>query len=812
MQNQDFEKLGVFYLGKQYDLKARETTDRLLLYDAKDLTTHAVCVGMTGSGKTGLCISLLEEAAIDGIPAICIDPKGDIGNLMLSFPLLRGEDFAPWVDPAEATRRGQTTDELAVATAKRWKEGLAEWGQDGERIQRYRDAVDVAIYTPGSSAGLPLTVLRSFNAPTPAVRASADALRERVTSAVSGLLALLGIEADPLRSREHILLANIVDRAWREGQDLTPADMIHGIQQPPFEKVGVFDLESFFPAQDRFELAMRLNNVLASPGFAAWMTGEALDVQRLLFTAEGKPRLSILSIAHLSDAERMFFVTILLNEVVAWMRSQSGTSSLRAILYMDEIFGFFPPVAMPPSKTPLLTLMKQARAFGLGVVLATQNPVDIDYKGLSNAGTWFLGRLQTERDKARVLEGLEGASVAAGATFNRQQMEATLAGLEHRVFLMNNVHDDQPVVFQTRWALSYLRGPLTRSQIETLMSDRRAATTSPRAAAERIPAAPQTRALPAAGDRPALPPDVPQVFIARRCSLAAGEALLYRAALLGSAKMHFTNSTAKVDEWQDVSMLLLAEDLSGDAWDSAELTTDEPEFDSHPDAAARFADLPPEFSRAKQYAAWTNELRDYLYRHRVLKLWRCKPLREISLPGEAEGDFRVRLTHAARELRDQQAEKLRAKYAPKLASLEEKLRKAQQRVEREKTQASQHTFQAAITFGASILSAFTGRKLASSTNIGRAATSARAASRAAQQRADVGQAEESVEAVRQQLGDLEDEFKLETDKLDLAMRPDALELDELEIKPKKSEINVTRVALAWVPYKVSTDGVVSSGM
>src|SRR5690606_12942136 len=215
-------------------------------------------------------------------------------------------------------------------------------------------------------------------------------------------------------------------------------------------RVGVVDLDTFFPAKDRLALGMKLNNLLASPSFASWLAGEPLDVQRLLYTADGKPRLSILSIAHLSESERMFFVTILLNEVVAWMRTQPGTGSLRAIVYMDEVFGYFPPTANPPSKRPMLTLMKQARAYGVGCVLATQNPVDLDYKGLSNAGTWFLGRLQTERDKLRVLEGLEGASAAAGASFNRQQMEALLASLGNRVFLMNNVHEDQPVLFQDR--------------------------------------------------------------------------------------------------------------------------------------------------------------------------------------------------------------------------------------------------------------------------------------------------------------------------------------------------------------------------
>jgi hypothetical protein len=448
---EDFEKLGAFYLGRTYDVAERRANPELLLYSSRDLTKHAVCVGMTGSGKTGLCLTLLEEAAIDGIPAIAIDPKGDLANLLLTFPELQPADFQPWLDPGEIQRSGKTADELAADTAERWRQGLAEWGQDGARIARFRKAVDLAVYTPGSSIGLPLTVLRSFAAPPQAILDDADAFRERIAAAVSGLLALLGIDADPLASREHILLSSLFERAWRAGEELSMPALIREIQSPPINNIGIVDLETFFPAKERFELAMRLNNLLASPGFSGWMEGEPLDIGKLLYTSEGKPRLSVISIAHLSEAERMFFVTILLNEMLAWTRTQSGTSSLRAILYMDEIFGYFPPSANPPSKTPMLTLLKQARAFGVGIVLATQNPVDLDYKGLSNAGTWFLGRLQTERDQARVLDGLEGASAAAGARFDRQRAAATLSALGSRVFLMNNVHEDEPVVFQTRW-------------------------------------------------------------------------------------------------------------------------------------------------------------------------------------------------------------------------------------------------------------------------------------------------------------------------------------------------------------------------
>ncbi len=415
----------MFYLGRPYDLASKQPKPGWLLYDSKDLVTHAVCVGMTGSGKTGLCIGLLEEAAIDGIPALVIDPKGDLANLLLTFPLLRGEDFAPWVNEDDARKKGLAPADYAAQQAGLWRKGLAEWGQGGERLQKLRDAAEFVVYTPGSTAGLPVSILKSFAAPPQVMLDDIELLRERISTTVTSLLGLVGVQADPIKNREHILLASILDSAWRKGLDLDLSMLIQQIQTPPITTVGVLDLESFFPAKDRFTLAMQLNNLLAAPGFAAWMEGEALDVGQMLYSSAGRPRIAIFSIAHLSDAERMFFVALLLNQTLSWVRTQSGTTSLRALLYMDEIFGYCPPVANPPSKAPLLTLLKQARAYGLGVVLATQNPVDLDYKGLANTGTWFIGRLQTERDKARVIEGLEGAAVSSGKKFDRQRMEQT---------------------------------------------------------------------------------------------------------------------------------------------------------------------------------------------------------------------------------------------------------------------------------------------------------------------------------------------------------------------------------------------------
>ncbi len=829
MKNPDIEKLGQFYLGRHYDLEQRKVSSEPVLYDSKQLTTHAVCVGMTGSGKTGLCLSLLEEAAIDGIPVIAIDPKGDLGDLLLSFPELRGEDFAPWVDPDEATRKGLSREQYADQTAKTWQEGLSAWGQDGARIKRFRDSADLAIYTPGSSAGLPLTVLRSFAAPPPALIGQGEAYRERVASSVSGLLALLSVEADPISSREHILLANVLDHAWRAGHDLDMASLIHAVQSPPFEKVGVIDLETFFPAKERFALAMKLNNLIASPGFAGWMEGESLDVGSLLYTRDGKPRLSILSIAHLADAERMFFVTILLNEVLAWIRTQPGTSSLRAVLYMDEIFGYFPPTAKPPSKMPMLTLLKQARAFGLGIMLATQNPVDLDYKGLSNTGTWFLGRLQTKRDKERVLEGLEGASNAAGQSFDRPKMDQILSSLGNRVFLMNNVHADEPVVFQTRWALSYLRGPLTREQIQTLMAPRKQAqpvpspAASPKASASGTTktASPSTTSTHApassssppplassAGSRPVVPPDVPEFFIPRQSPLNVGAAILYRPAILGVARLHYADRKPGVDFWETLGLLQpVGEKMPTDVWHGAEAHTDHvPQLDRSPEPGASFAPLPSPLSRAKSYAEYNKALKSYLYRERKLALWFCPDLKAYSQPGESQRDFRLRLSQGSREARDQAIEELRAKYAPKRTKLYEEVRKARERLDREQSQASKAKWDAAVAFGNSVLGAFLGRKTMSKTNVSKASSAAKAAGKAIQQSGDTGAAQQELDRALEKFTDLELQVKDEIEKLESTLRPEALVLEAIELPPKKADITIEQVVLAWTPWTIGAGG------
>jgi len=835
---QDFEKLGLFYLGRSYDAAARKAGDDLILYDSSDLLTHAVCVGMTGSGKTGLCISLLEEAAIDHIPAIAIDPKGDLSNLLLTFPQLRGEDFAPWVDEGEARKAGLSAAEFAAAQAETWKKGLAEWGEDGARIQRLRDSAEFRIYTPGSLAGLPISILKSFDAPPEAIRDDPEAFNDRVGSTADSLLGLLGIDADPMQSREHILIANVIAGAWKDGQNLDIAGLIARVQNPPFSRVGVIDLESFYPSKDRFALALRLNNLLAAPGFETWLQGEPLDVDAMLHSPSGKPRISVVSIAHLGESERMFFVSLLLNQVLAWVRSQPGTTSLRALLYMDEIFGYFPPVATPPSKRPLLTLLKQARAYGLGVVLATQNPADLDYKGLSNTGTWFLGRLQAERDKQRVLEGLEGAAAAQSAKFDRKEMDQILSGLGKRTFLMHNVHEDHPQVFQVRWALSYLRGPLTREQIKRLMDPVRAeAAPAPQAPAPAPPATPPPT-LPAsaptpsrnltvapaapsptataddgAGPRPMISPDVPQFFLPLRGETPAGGALVYRPMVFGHGDVYFNDAKADVSATESVTLLapLSPEALTVD-WagaDHVDLTPDDLEKEPAAASTARFEPIPPSAAKAKTYTAWTKAFVDALYRNETLELFKSNGLNVWSTPSESERDFRIRLQQASKEERDAQLARLRAKYAPKLLALEDKARRAEQTLERETAQARNTGFSSLIRIGSTVLNAVVGRKALSTSTINKAGVAIRNAGQSMKESGDAARARENLESLRQQYSALEAEFQDETDALLRRTDPLTEPLETVALRPKKTNITPKLVALAWAPVWVKPDGTTS---
>ncbi len=798
---EDFEKLGAFYLGKTYDLDTDRTRDELILYDSKDLTTHAVIIGMTGSGKTGLGIGLLEEAAIDRVPVIAIDPKGDLGNILLTFPDLAPQDFEPWVNPREAADKGNTVEQYAKAQAQLWRRGLADWGQTPDRIRRLRDAVDMAIYTPGSTAGLPISVLRSFSAPPQEIKADQDLYRDRILSTATSILALLGIAADPLTSREHILLANILQCHWDASQDLDLAGLIAAIQKPPIEKIGVMDLDSFYPPKERVALAMRINNLLAAPGFGVWMEGEALDAGRLLYSPDGKPRVSVLSIAHLADSERMFFVTMLLNEVMSWMRRQPGTGSLRAVLYMDEIFGYLPPTANPPSKMLFLTLLKQARAFGLGLVLATQNPVDLDYKGLSNTGTWFIGRLQTERDKARLIEGLEGA--AAGGAFDRQRMEQILAGLGQRRFLLHNVHENAPAVFSTRWVMSYLSGPFTRDQIKTVMAGR-----SVTPVAEPSSPPPPKEVKHSRSAPPVLPPTVPQYYVPviRRGEQEA--TLLYDPQLLGAADVVYSNARYHVNTSRNTVAITTIEDgpVPVDWTNASVIELDPEEFEKTGREAADHVDVASAAMNAKNYPRWQKLYTRWIRNEQALTLFKSPAFKTVSKPGESEGEFRARVQVLAHERRDIAIGKLRKKYESKAAVLENRLMRAQQRIETETAQSRQSKLDTAIAVGAAVLGAFLGRKRVSTTTATRVGSAVRRAGRLGKESADVERAKATAAAVRQQLTELNEEFEADVAELETGFDAQGEALDEVVIRPKTTDIHVHLLGLAWVPYYRSPSG------
>jgi hypothetical protein len=801
MPVETYEKLGSFYLGKTVAMEGPGQAPELVLYDSKDLTTHAVIIGMTGSGKTGLGVALLEEALIDKIPVIAIDPKGDITNLALTFPGLQAADLKPWVNPQEALAKGKTVDAYAADEARKWTDGLAQWGQNPERIARLKAAAELTIYTPGSSAGASVSLLRRFNAPPAVVIDDPDLFSERIETTTSSLMALLDLEADPLSSREHILVANIFSHTWREGQGLDLAGLIQAIQNPPFERVGIMDLDSFYPAKDRFALAMRINNLLAAPGFSAWLEGTPLSIPDLLHTPTGQPRASVFTISHLSDAQRMFFVSMLLNELLGWMRTQSGTTSLRAILYMDEVFGYFPPVSNPPSKTPLLRLLKQARAFGLGVVLATQNPVDLDYRGLSNTGTWLIGRLQTERDQMRVMDGLQGG--ALGGKMEAGRLKPILAGLESRTFLLHNVHEDGPVVFKSRWALSYLRGPLTRDQIKQLnpQSDDAGMASAPGQAVSADTA--RTAATHQAA--PSVPPDIPVYFVK---GSGAGQNGTYVPHVFGQMAIYYSSATYQVDLARSMALAAPLEDgpvpLDWDA--AAALSADADTLEMEPMSGVGFGDLPAIALNPTAYRKWQKDLTRWTKANHPVTLLCCKPLKLTSTPEESEGEFRSRMALALHEQRDLAVEKLRRKYASQFQTLKNRLLTAEQAIAREAEQAKARQVDTVISFGTAILGAFLGRKTVSARSTSRVGTAMKSAGRMQKEKMDVARAKERAEAIGQQMAELEVRLQEDIEKLEMQFDPENETLEEIRIAPKLSDISVELFGLAWLPYRKTEQG------
>jgi hypothetical protein len=828
---------GKFYLGREYDLKKGAVTDQPILYDARHLTTHGVILGMTGSGKTGLGIVFLEEALLQGIPALILDPKGDIANLLFTFPDLRPEDFAPWVDVEGARRRGVSVEEYAAQEARKWREGLAEWDITGERIARLRETVQLTVFTPGSEAGQPVDVLHFFDTPDLDWDEHEEALRERIGGLVSALLGLVGVEADPLQSPEHILLARIVEHVWRAGERLDLPSLIRSLQKPPFQQVGVFELETFFPEKERFALARSLNNLVAAPGFETWQEGAPLDVRALLYADDGRPQASLFYLAHLNDAQRLFFITLFLEAARDWLRAQSGTTDLRALIYFDEVFGYFPPYpSNPPTKIPLMALVKQGRSAGLGIVLATQNPADLDYKGLTNAGTWAIGSLRTERDKERVLEGLESAIAEAGATTDRRTLDRALGTLKPRIFLFHDIHEGAPVFFHTRWAMSYLRGPLTRKQVRDLV----ARAPRPLAARQVEPAQPikpvaapvrivreqhSPESVPSdlTSSPPTLPPDVPQVFLpptvafewalrgyeeqTGRSVLMRERRLVYSPRLLALGAVRILDRKRDVDTIETVARLVQLDEsrisirFAWDAPDVEQIVVSTADLSPKPPGEGAYAPLVSALTRSRDLKRLEKDFADYLYYNTSVAVLHSPAFDLYGKPGESRRDFRVRCEKEARRRRDADLSKARARIEKEMARVQQRLRREERELEADQDEMEARKREEWLTIGESALNLLTGRR--SLTMLSRSSRKKRMTQQA---RADVEESLGTIEDLEQQLENLKAQWEDQVEEISDRWAEKLEEIEEVSLTSRRTDVTVEFCGLAWAPvWRVTLD-------
>ena len=805
------ERSGSLHLGRHLDTDASSAgTDGegRLEIDRGSLTTHGVIVGMTGSGKTGLGVVLLEEVLASGVPALILDPKGDMGNLLLNFPDFEAEDFEPWVDAAEAKREGMDPSQFAAKTAAKWKKGLAGSGIDGERMRSLRDRVDFRIFTPGSTAGTPLNLVGDLSAPAADWDDDAEVLRDEIEGLVSGLLVMVGIEADPLTSREHILLSNLVEHAWRAGDPLDLATLIGQIASPPLRRLGVFELDTFYPAKDRMKLAMRLNGLVASPSFAEWMKGPSADIETLLHAEDGRPRAGIIYLSHLTEDERQFVVTLLLSRLITWMRKQPGTSDLRALVYADEVMGFAPPTAQPPTKKPILTLFKQARAHGVGMVLSTQNPVDLDYKLMSNAGTWMVGRLQTERDKARIIEGLKSASGEVDVS----EWDARIGQLGKREFLLKTAKSATPKLFTTRWAMSYLRGPLARPELERLTEEAGPIVADDRAEQGRSAPAERRGAPDTSGTADLAPnesPVAPVVADGVQVRYLAPDAPWRRDLGVGrgsrrlapglAARVHMVFDERKGDvreeqEWEAI-FFPLTEPF--DPSSSLAVDYDDRDFQREPpeDATWLLGDAP--LDKASFFRDAEREIVDQLDHGHTLTLFRNDELDLVSRPGESERDFLVRCIAAAEDEADADAEKLRDRYEKKLDTLERRLSASDRRVRELEADMERRRQDELLQGAGQVLSMFLGGRKRTRGLAGMSRR--RSATRGVASRLE--SAVDKFEEDRAAIDELEAELAEDLAEVWDEWGEKAEEIETMEVPLEKDDIRVEQVVLFWAPER-----------
>jgi DNA-directed RNA polymerase specialized sigma24 family protein len=763
MQN-NYEKMGLFYIGKNSD--GSGTT----LYKSKDLTTHAMIIGMTGSGKTGLGISLIEEASIDNIPSIIIDPKGDMGNLCLAFKDLDPKKFQPWVKDEQEAQK----------ISKLYKDGLEGTFQDVSRVNRFAQ-VQKTIYTPGSSAGVGVNVLGNFNAPPQEVLDDADTLSSLINTTVSSLLSLISIEADPITSKEHLLLSNIFYYYYSRGISLTLEDIIGYVVSPPFKKVGMLQLKTFYEQNQRMKLAMTLNGIISSVSFSSWIEGEDLDIQNMLYDENGKAKVAIFSISHLDENQRMFFVTILLNAYINWMRKQKGSNTLKSLLYMDEIFGFFPPLKNPPSKEPMLVLLKQARAFGVGVVLSTQNPVDLDYKGLSNIGTWFVGKLQTKQDISKVLKPL-----MAKSKLTKEQISNKLMTLKGRHFFMKNVHADETIEFSTRWVLSYLKGPMTKDDIRKLMKSKQKSTTQ-KSEKKEIKQKRKT------DKKPILNQDIKEYFL--NTDINSKEP--FYPYIYADITLRFYNQKRAIDRVKK-ECLSLELDTHQNRVDWEQSTDTECEdFTQNHIMDASYSELPTFITELKSLKTIQKSLSNHLYSTKKLQLFSCTKLKLESKPEQSKRDFIVDIEDRLKELRDQELEKLKKSTDSKLKKLNTKLKKLEIKLEKEKDDVSSKTTETIIDIGLTVLGAFFGKKSLSATTLRRGASAFKKGKHAMDERGDVDNVQTLIQDVQNDIEILNTTLEKETQKIDEKLHVDNYEITPFFIKPRRSDVTINEIAILW---------------
>ena len=779
----DYEKLKLFYIGKE-KIDGQITP---LVYQNKDLLTHAAIIGMTGSGKTGLGITLLEEAAIDAIPSIIIDPKGDMTNLLLNFPELNPSDFEPWLDDSEVSNSGGTKEELAIKVSNSYKEGIQRDFQDLSRVKKLKDSADFTIYTPGSSAGIQVSILSSFKAPTIEILEDMELFSNIINSTVHSILSLIDNKSDET-SKESILLASIFTSYFKEQRDLTLEELITLIVTPPFSKIGVFDLETFFPQSDRLKFALKINTIIASPSFSSWLEGESLDISKMLYSQSGKAKVNIFSIAHLNDSQRMFFVTILLNQILAWMRRQEGTTSLKALLYMDEIFGYFPPQANPPSKQPMLTLLKQARSFGIGVILSTQNPVDIDYKGLSNIGTWFIGRLQTKQDIEKVIDGLSSASENG---LNKQELSLALGTLAKRNFIMKNINEESIKTFETRWALSYLKGPLSKDAIKKLMENKK--NNSTKNLEEKNSEVNEPFIDVSKGkSKPIIVSNIKEKY----SYSSQNNAYYMQGYLLFSCNVHYLYTLKNVDLKEHINFkIYLDEKASQINFDEREdVLTDT--FDEKEKPNSFYYELPSFIQNEKELKLLERDFADYVYRNFKLTLYKNDTLKISSKQYESLDDFKIRIQDRLNEQIDEKIENLKQKFEKENTILEQKISKLFEKLKKEEQDSLSATTNSIISIGTSILGAFFG-KSSKTAIVSKVSTSSRGVSKALKERSDIKTVQGEIDALQSLQDGLEEKLKIEIEKINDEFNISKYTIEEFFIKPKRTDIYDIKIELLW---------------